>query len=202
MKMEKKLLVVNTKLDHDELLNKVERECNGLEVIESISYPFEGDIDSFRLFLYEEVTSYLNDNVESISNSGEAEALTESITQDAYKEMSSLINRLIQEKDYKDLSLDIKNRRIFLPTALEIEPVLLKFICAKKSINTSEAYVEIANFFKISEEEKNIRVRSGKEPQWQNNVRWARRFLKEKGYLKTNSEKGIWEISDKDKKIG
>lgn len=112
-----------------------------------------------------------------------------------------LIEQEVQKNGYKDLSLEIKNRRVVLPTSLEIEPELLKFICAKKSVHISEAYDEMAKVFQISEAEKNITVRDGESAQWQNNVRWARRFLKEKGYLKTNSERGIWELSAEGKKF-
>jgi len=111
-----------------------------------------------------------------------------------------LIEQEIQEKGYKNLSLEIKNRRAILPTSTEIEPHLFDYIYRNDSVHIGEAYDEMAKRFNLSEDEKRIEVRDGEEPQWQNNVRWARQQLKNKGYLKNDSDRGIWEISEEGNK--
>ncbi|MBU2549134.1 MAG: winged helix-turn-helix domain-containing protein [Proteobacteria bacterium] len=64
-----------------------------------------------------------------------------------------------------------------------------------------DIYETMADFFQLSKEERerDIEVGGKVEPKWNNMVRWARRKLKDNGYLVSPSKHGVWEISDEGK---
>ncbi|HGE5783094.1 TPA: winged helix-turn-helix domain-containing protein [Bacillus pseudomycoides] len=62
-------------------------------------------------------------------------------------------------------------------------------------VTSKEAYLALADFFFLTPEEKNRLTRDGKEPQWNNDVRWACMYLKAKGYVKSAAKEGIWKIT-------
>ncbi|AXI00534.1 hypothetical protein DV702_12870 [Sporosarcina sp. PTS2304] len=71
-----------------------------MEVIDSVSYPtFDGDVDPFRLFLYDEINAYLIDYNENISHEVDPVAPAEKIAQKGYEEIGNTIIRLIQDGD-------------------------------------------------------------------------------------------------------
>jgi restriction endonuclease Mrr len=43
------------------------------------------------------------------------------------------------------------------------------------------------------------RLPNGRAIRWKNYVRWARQHLKDKGYLKQDSPRGLWEITEEGK---
>lgn len=43
-------------------------------------------------------------------------------------------------------------------------------------------------------------VPSGREKRWSNHIKWERFALKREGYLKSDSPRGVWEISEKGRK--
>lgn len=90
------------------------------------------------------------------------------------------------------------------PAYDELELPLLKLIYeaggAEHKLLATATYHPLAAHFNLSEEEEH-RPRSDMlndgrdEPFWNNMVQWARRKLKERGYL-TDSSRGYWQLSD------
>ncbi|QOV10114.1 winged helix-turn-helix domain-containing protein [Viridibacillus arvi] len=108
-----------------------------------------------------------------------------------------LIEQEIQRNGFKDLSLEIKNKRPILPTSTDIEPNLLAYLYNRNEpVAINEAYEEMRELFEITEDEARITVRDGQEPQWKNNVRWASQQLNIKNFIRKDSQYGYWEISE------
>lgn len=111
-----------------------------------------------------------------------------------------LIEQEIQSHGISDISMSISSNRKILPTAVEIEPKLHELLYnAKGNVSSQETYEKLAQVFNLSEDDCKPLVRSGSEPQWNNNVRWARRYLSDKNYL-VSVENGVWRLTDEGKK--
>lgn len=84
-----------------------------------------------------------------------------------------------------------------MPVQGAIAYQLLKLIYERGTITTTDAYFELGNLFKISNEMKNIKYSSG-ENVWEARVRAAKNnALKNPGLLiNHNNKNGIWEITE------
>jgi restriction system protein len=88
-----------------------------------------------------------------------------------------------------------------IPTQKEIEPKLL--LALHKLGGTSGAKDVIERLIKnlgISDEEQRITRGKSKTPKFVNDCRWARENLKKQDFIKKNSPRGIWELTDDGKK--
>ena len=86
----------------------------------------------------------------------------------------------------------------------ELELPLLKLIFehgdSQHKLHATKAYGPLASYFDLSEHEqtqsRNSVLADGRdEPFWNNMVQWARRKLKERGYLST-APRGYWQLSE------
>lgn len=86
------------------------------------------------------------------------------------------------------------------PEYKELEEPLLCYIYRRGGANcqvrTEDAYEALADHFGLTDAERGV-PRPGEpgEPQWNNMVRWARRKLKDAGYLDPGSPRGVWRLS-------
>jgi 5-methylcytosine-specific restriction protein A len=86
-----------------------------------------------------------------------------------------------------------------LPTYKEIEIPLLCLIYAsggaRHEISSSDAYNPLADYFGLSEYERSVPLpMDQRRSQWNNMVQWARRELKDNGYLAI-TKRGQWRLS-------
>lgn len=86
------------------------------------------------------------------------------------------------------------------PEYEEIEKPLLCLIYhsggEKHEIRASDAYRPLADHFRLSPSERAEPRKDGREePLWNNMVQWARRKLKDNGYL-ASAPHGVWRLSE------
>ena len=91
-----------------------------------------------------------------------------------------------------------------LPSQKEIELPLLKVLLRRGgSVNMrehgKEIYKELADFFKLTSNQRTTMLHSTKTPVWNNRVQWVRQSLVQKGEI-DGSVKGVWTITEKGKK--
>lgn len=108
-----------------------------------------------------------------------------------------LIEQEIQSRGITDMATNITSKRNILPTAVDIKPVLHKLMVDNKSLPTGEIYTKVADLLQVPYEERARSVRSCDEPQWELNVNWAFKHLRNEGLL-ISPVRGVWEISTGD----
>lgn len=97
-------------------------------------------------------------------------------------------------------SESIRSGQLAFPEYKQIEEPLLCYMYRhggpKFQVRTGDAYQAMADHFGLMEDERWAhRTGDDKEPQWNNMVRWARRKLKDAGYLDSDSPHGVWRLS-------
>jgi predicted CopG family antitoxin len=90
-------------------------------------------------------------------------------------------NKITPEKDY---FLPILESLLELGGSAQVDKVLEQ-VGKKMNDTFTEADLEL--------------LPSGKELRWRNKAQWARLVMVKQGYLKSDSPRGIWEITDKGK---
>lgn len=87
-----------------------------------------------------------------------------------------------------------------IPIGKDIEIPLLHLIhTLGGEVSPSGTFGPLANYFKLSEEERNQLLSSGISKRWDNRVQWARFHLVRKGFLESFT-RGIWKITAAGKK--
>ncbi len=86
------------------------------------------------------------------------------------------------------------------PTQSKIEEALISLIYFRGGsdcrIKSSDAYQPLADYFQLTEQERiQPRESENHRPAWNNMVQFARRGLKDSGYLFSNSPRSIWQLS-------
>lgn len=81
-----------------------------------------------------------------------------------------------------------------LPSYAQIEKALLSFLAARGPIKPSAVYAPLADEFQLTGQQRKTQRPDNSTPIWNNHVQWARKSLKDKGYL--SARLGIWELSD------
>lgn len=82
-----------------------------------------------------------------------------------------------------------------IPTARVIEIPLLHLIhTLGGEVSPSDIYEPLADYFKLSEKERNQLLPNGLTKKWDNRVQWTRLVLVHKGFL-DGSVRGIWKIT-------
>ena len=77
-----------------------------------------------------------------------------------------------------------------------LKPLLKIIKDSGNSITTEEAYERISVSLELTTEELEITTKDGGEPLYKNLTRWARRFLKDTGFL-ADAKRGVWKLSEK-----
>jgi restriction system protein len=78
---------------------------------------------------------------------------------------------------------------------------VLKYASVQNEHSLREAVEFLANQFVLSEEEKNARLPSGKQPIFYNRVGWARTYLKQAGLLETSGKRNYLRITNRGKEV-
>ena len=85
------------------------------------------------------------------------------------------------------------------PTQSKTEEALLSLIYFRGgSVECSDTYRPLADYFQLTEQERQIlRTSEGNERKrkWDSTVCYARRALKDSGYISSNSSRSIWQLS-------
>lgn len=107
-----------------------------------------------------------------------------------------LIEQDIQQNGIRDLSQTLTQTRPVLPDVNDIAiPLLKEFFKNKgKAIHISEMYKPLADYFDLSDDDRTRKAATTSEPQWNNNVRWGKEILKNKGFVESTRH-GYWEIT-------
>lgn len=82
-----------------------------------------------------------------------------------------------------------------IPDYQSIMLPLLKFASDKKEHSIREAIEELANFFKLNEQERKEVLPSGQQYVFDNRVGWARTYLKKAGLLES-TRRSFFKITD------
>lgn len=80
-----------------------------------------------------------------------------------------------------------------LPTYAEVEAALLEHLATHGPSEPSQVYGPLADRFKLSEIQRSTPRRDNPTSLWNNRVQWARRALKDKGYL--SPVLGVWALT-------
>lgn len=92
------------------------------------------------------------------------------------------------------------------PEYADVEEPLLAAIYLQSglsySVRPQETYELLADYFELTDEERNatrhqVTGDGREETYWSNRVQWARRKLKDNGFLDTNAGHGVWRLSQK-----
>lgn len=83
---------------------------------------------------------------------------------------------------------------IELPAYADIEAALLQFLAKSGPIKPGRVYGPLADEFNLTREQRTVQRDDNATPLWNNRVQWARKSLKDKGYL--SSELRMWVLSD------
>ncbi|MFJ5790391.1 protein NO VEIN domain-containing protein [Lysinibacillus sp. NPDC093197] len=76
-------------------------------------------------------------------------------------------------------------------------PLVLELYKRGGKAKANEIYEPLADYFELSDDLRKKTVNENtKELKWHNNVRWARQQLVDKGILKNDSDRGVWELGD------
>ena len=108
-----------------------------------------------------------------------------------------LIEQCVQQYGIQDLGNFIMAKRTILPTAKEIEEPLLKklYKAGEEGMRPSELYEPLAREFNLTDEQRYSKAKTSSEPQWNNNVRWSKEALKNKGFVES-PKYGIWALTE------
>ncbi len=83
-----------------------------------------------------------------------------------------------------------------IPQFQQIMLPLLQLLGDKKEHTLREITEPLAEYFKLSEDEKNELITSGKQAVFDNRVGWARTYMKKAGLIVSTS-RGVFRISDR-----
>lgn len=84
-----------------------------------------------------------------------------------------------------------------LPTQKVIQkPLVLELYRLGGSANPESIYSALTKYFNLIDEVRYQKIGQSEENKFENDVRWARQQLLEKGILKNESPRGIWELSE------
>lgn len=106
-----------------------------------------------------------------------------------------LIEDDISRNGISDVSREIMKNRPELPTAKDIKTDLFMFIGDNEKVTPKEAYEYLADKFQLDDWSRTIITRSGKEPKWNNIVRWAKKDLQNEDLVES-IEHGVWVLTD------
>jgi restriction system protein len=77
----------------------------------------------------------------------------------------------------------------------------LKYASSQNEHSLRKAVEFLVNQFSLSEEERNAKLSSGKQPIFYNRVGWARTYLKQAGLLETSGKRNYLRITDRGKDV-
>ena len=80
-----------------------------------------------------------------------------------------------------------------LPAYADIEVALLNFLAMHGATKPQDVYGPLAEQFDLTREQRRIERHDNSTPLWNNRVQWARKSLKDKGYLA--KKLGVWELT-------
>ncbi|WP_026824324.1 winged helix-turn-helix domain-containing protein [Exiguobacterium marinum] len=106
-----------------------------------------------------------------------------------------LIENDISRNGMSDVSREIMKNRPELPTAKDIKTDLFMFIGDNEKVTPKEAYEYLADKYQLDDWSRTIITRSGKEPKWNNIVRWAKKDLQNEDLVES-IEHGVWVLTD------
>jgi len=78
---------------------------------------------------------------------------------------------------------------------------VLKYASSQNEHSLRKAVEFLVNQFSLSEEERNAKLSSGKQPIFYNRVGWARTYLKQAGLLETSGKRNYLRITDRGKDV-
>jgi len=86
-----------------------------------------------------------------------------------------------------------------LPEYAEIERALLCYLYRNGPAEPSHVYGPLADQFGLTSVQRTMQRKDNATPLWNNRVQWARKSLKDKGYL--SQELRVWKLSDRGAEI-
>jgi predicted HNH restriction endonuclease len=84
-----------------------------------------------------------------------------------------------------------------LPTQAATEAALLLYLFEAGSVEARNVYQPLADLFELSPEQRSLQM-ADERVWWDNRVQWARKALKDKGYLDA-ARRGVWQLTDRGK---